>query len=1278
LWRQRVRQGQHGYRFDSLGFADYFLGLLIGVSKPQPALLAFTEARKYTDTDWNAKGIAMRRSFDAGRSWDTTVQIQTDPPQAYNLTHEWTDGPYNGEGYDGMLLGSVTYENATGTVFIHYSQCFNPCVEYGCQRPPECGPDYTSRLFYIASSDLFDSWTTPVEITHMLPFRSFSPGPGEGAQAKSGRLIICGFTIDCFPGQARHCTGDPEHCNDNCQGSVLILSDDRGKSWFGGARLPDLTSAVTNECDATVLSNGSLLVGFRGGPPYRFQARSDDEGESFAAGSARQVHELPSPGVQASLITAPDGTLFLSHPFDPKSRVNMTVAVSRNSGDSWQVQQQIYPGPSGYGSITMMPPEFGEDSLVVLYNRGADGDGCYGSACPYSTVVSVAVVPLSNDALLAVPAAETIRLGTTDAPTAIQSGQQHDGVIVADSELLLSLGGWCSRESRPDTPGIFDNHKMIVFDLWPAPCVGHADCMTAINASRLIFGAMRCSATNMTVCPVSLKNGSLLSSGYALAQFGRQHFGMNKFVFAEKLGPAWDTVIADAACYAQQQHAGSAAVVTDACGMLMIKYARSLCGALHAARLQWYILDGSGYAKEDLARPSYTGLGTAQMLHYLRQTCKNMTVGWSMRGGTGQASYIFQNFSTYSVDSAGRSVQSRVPMTAFVDYFLPRTWGNPPAPSYFSNNGAMYSGECSQGLDERIMEWTQWSRYGHIPLAKLLAGIGSEHTAYHSCPPSFLPGKELQPCMPSAACNLMADPISDPAIQRSAISGWLSADRQGDVYDAVQTGHMGHFYDVWSQQSYFLGRTSGDCLYEGTAGCLNFVDSDTAQSFDFRLRHLHLRGVSGYFTQCADLDFAYASWGGDALHWNQPTGVVRRFQASAPFSLTVGDASAAAGGLDMSSADSFCRMFGARIASLAVTGVGGAVHCIGDHLPNRSTAVWPLQHITSADNARTHQQAIANNKNKLNITVAFQLTTKSAANISSTPGPLDPVRLATDPSYRREPPITSDAGRIVARLLGGAVATHAQVLAAASGGAVWPCLGLTIDERHGEGLAENELFGTRADGDSNAVVHNTLRVYDGGLRALAAVNIVGPAPDDTTVAKVNSDPENPFFVTARTRVKPDDVIRPRLDMHSVKTDDPLNLMFPANSRVSCESRQPLAPHMKLDDGGARTTRRSWAALAALAAAALTAPSVSDGKVVAVWSDIEALHGGRRPLDPRGPSLADTARTALFVELITNATAIANAGGLSRGLPLPLPLHTVIDCHWLSFSRDLHSSLAPNC
>jgi hypothetical protein len=44
-------------------------------------------------------------------------------------------------------------------------------------------------------------------------------------------------------------------------------------------------------------------------------------------------------------------------------------------------------------------------------------------------------------------------------------------------------------------------------------------------------------------------------------------------------------------------------------------------------------------------------------------------------------------------------------MVELVDFFLARTDQNVLAPHYFSNSGAAYPGECSPGLDDKLMEW---------------------------------------------------------------------------------------------------------------------------------------------------------------------------------------------------------------------------------------------------------------------------------------------------------------------------------------------------------------------------------------------------------------------------------------------------------------------------------------------------------------------------------------------------------------------------------------------
>ena len=106
----------------------------------------------------------------------------------------------------------------------------------------------------------------------------------------------------------------------------------------------------------------------------------------------------------------------------------------------------------------MVPATFGGPSSIALaYNRGASGDGCFGSACPYSTVVSFAVFPTTGKASSA-PTIEAPSLKREPSFTPLKRGASTVPESVGEPP-LMSLGWWCSSASRPDSPGIFDNHE---------------------------------------------------------------------------------------------------------------------------------------------------------------------------------------------------------------------------------------------------------------------------------------------------------------------------------------------------------------------------------------------------------------------------------------------------------------------------------------------------------------------------------------------------------------------------------------------------------------------------------------------------------------------------------------------------------------------------------------------------------------------------------------------------------------------------------------------------
>ena len=142
--------------------------------------------------------------------------------------------------------------------------------------------------------------------------------------------------------------------------------------------------------------------------------------------------------------------------------------------------------------------------------------------------------------------------------------------------------------------------------------------------------------------------------------------------------------------------------------------------------------------------------------------------------------------------------------------------------------------------------------------------------------------------------------------------------RRRGRHAALQNGSASVLYDKWAAQSYFVRTPNASCLH-----CPNFVPIGTARDYDFRLRHLHMRGVltpinvplhldthltviasktysppqvRGVLNAALEDDYTESS---DEHHYAQPNAVKSRFDRSELFVIDASAAAKAAGGLDV-------------------------------------------------------------------------------------------------------------------------------------------------------------------------------------------------------------------------------------------------------------------------------------------------------------------------------------------------------------------------------------------
>ena len=283
------------------------------VTAPNGDLIAAIDERVPNCGDLNRSGdinIVVRRSADNGKTW-SGIETVVNFPLGLSASDP-----------------SMIVDRDTKEIILFYNY-----MDYEKERD-------IYYLHVVKSKDNGKTWSKPEDITKQIAKPEWHKDfkfitSGRGIQTKDGKLLHTLVNLS--------------------KGLFIFGSDDHGKTWY----FIDTPIKPADESKIIELTDGTWMVNARvntGG--MRYVHTSSDEGKTW---NSRPEPKLIDPGCNASIIrytAKADGynknRLLFSNAKMEKGRMNLTIRVSYDEGQTWTEGKTIYGGGTAYSSLTIL------------------------------------------------------------------------------------------------------------------------------------------------------------------------------------------------------------------------------------------------------------------------------------------------------------------------------------------------------------------------------------------------------------------------------------------------------------------------------------------------------------------------------------------------------------------------------------------------------------------------------------------------------------------------------------------------------------------------------------------------------------------------------------------------------------------------------------------------------------------------------------------------------------------------------------------------------------
>lgn len=346
-------------------------------------ILTYAEARHEGRGDGGKVDVVIKRSTDHGKTWSKSNFIE------------------RASGQENYVLATLVQDRASGRIFL-FSALRNDGLA-----------DKTTTNSYRVSDDDGVTWSKPHDITQLLYVaderiqnelravptpdafvgddpelygrKLFFFGPGRSIQMSAdhprfpNRLVVPLFLM-------KDRTITPR--SKRAYGNAVLVSDDGGKTWNVPGIVP-LGEHGSSEVNVVELSDGRLMLNARGAPPKSEGMQVAGRTLSFSSdGGATWTRPAPDTSGIPNYIETHSGLLRIErgagqtplllysfpNSLPPKGerpgvkyRLDGTILLSEDDGQSWAVRKLLVPGSFGYSNMDVLR----DGTVVIVYENSA-------------------------------------------------------------------------------------------------------------------------------------------------------------------------------------------------------------------------------------------------------------------------------------------------------------------------------------------------------------------------------------------------------------------------------------------------------------------------------------------------------------------------------------------------------------------------------------------------------------------------------------------------------------------------------------------------------------------------------------------------------------------------------------------------------------------------------------------------------------------------------------------------------------------------------------------